>query len=84
MAPRKPRYMRVIYFDRDGRTANVSTAIITDDTDVNRRTVELQQTGRNVNVQTTEPVRDPQLVPSLDAVLAQLPAGYTRDPNLSW
>jgi hypothetical protein len=84
MGSRKPRYMRIIYFDRDARTANVSSEIITNDTEVNHRTSELQRGGRSVYVQTTEPVRDVNDVPPVNRVLAQLPAGFSHDPGLSW
>ena len=84
MGSRKPRYMRIIYYDRATGTANVSREIITNDTDVNHRTAELQRDGRSVYVQMTEPVRDVNDVPSVERVLAQLPAGFSHDPGLRW
>ena len=83
MPARKPRYFRVIYYDRDNLTCNVS-GIICDDTAVTNRTRELQKTGRNVNISTTEPQVDSNDVPSIESLLKMLPAGYRHDPELSW
>jgi hypothetical protein len=83
MAARKPRYFRVIYYDRDQLTCNISE-IISDDTAVTNRTCELQETGRNVNISTTDPQVDRKNVPSIDSLLKMLPAGYRYDQDLSW
>lgn len=83
MSARKPRYFRVIYYDRDQYTCNVSE-IICDDTAVTNRTCELKKTGRNVNISTTEPQVDRNDVPSIEQILKTLPAGYRHDPGLSW
>lgn len=84
MGSRKPRYMRIVYYDRDAKTANVSREIITNDTEVTHRTSELQRGGRDVYVSVTESVRDIDDVPPVSRVLSQLPAGFTHDPGLSW
>lgn len=83
MPARKPRYFRVIYYDRDKLTCNVSQ-IISDDTAVTNRTCELQKAGRNVNISTTDPQLDMQKVASIESLLKELPLGYRHDPNLSW
>lgn len=83
MPARKPRYFRVIYYDRDQLTYNIS-AIISDDTAVTNRTCELQKTGRKVSISTTNPQMDSKQVPSIEFLLGQLPNGYRHDPNLSW
>ena len=83
MSARKPRYFRVIYYDRDQLTCNVSE-IISDDTAVTNRTCELQEAGRNVNISTTDPQVDRENVPSIDSLLKMFPAGYRHDPNLFW
>lgn len=83
MPARRPRYMRVIYYDRDQHTCNVS-GVITDDTAITNRTCELQESGRNVNISTTKPEIDSGKVPSKEALLKQLPEGYRYDPELSW
>lgn len=83
MPARKPRYLRVIYYDRDKLTCNVSE-IISDDRAVNNRTCELQEAGRNVNISTTKPEMDSSKVPSIAFQLEQLPSGYRHDPDLSW
>jgi hypothetical protein len=83
MPARKPRYFRVIYYDRDKCTCNIS-GITCDDTAVTARTCQLQQQGRNVNISTTDPETDKSRVPSAESLLRQLPDGYTHDPELSW
>ncbi len=83
MPVRKPRYFRVIYYDRDKSTCNVSE-IISDDTAVTNRTCELQKAGRNVNISATNPQVDRKKVPSFEYLLKTLPAGYRHDPNLFW
>lgn len=83
MSIRKPRYFRVIYYDRDQLTCNISE-IITDDTEVSRRTCKLQDTGRNINISTTDPQRDINKVPSKESLLRELPKGYKYAPDLSW
>ena len=83
MPARKPRYFRVIYYDQDQLTCNVS-AVISDDTAVTKRTCDLQKAGRNVNISTTNPQMDSKTVPSIDSLLKTLPGGYRHDPDLSW
>jgi hypothetical protein len=83
MPARKPQYFRVIYFDQDKLTCNVSQ-IISDDTAVTNRTCELQKAGRNVNVSTTDPQLDKKNVPSIESLLEKLPFGYRHDSDLSW
>ncbi len=83
MSARKPRYFRVFYYDRDQLTCNVG-GIISDDTAVTNRTCQLQETGRNVNISTTDPQLNSNAVPSIDSLLKILPDGYRHDPNLSW
>ncbi len=83
MPARKPRYFRVIYYDRDKRTCNIS-GITCDNTAVTERTCQLQQLGRNANISTTSPETDKNQVPSVESLLRQLPDGYTHDPDLSW
>ena len=83
MPSRRPRYFRVIYYDRDKCTCNVS-GINCDDTAVTERTCQLQQQGRNVNISTTNPEKDRTEVPSVESLLGQLPDGYEHDPDLSW
>lgn len=83
MPARKPRYMRVIYYDRDELTCNVS-GVITDDTAITNRTCELQESGRNVNISNTTPEIDCSKVPSKESLLKELPEGYQYDPGLFW
>jgi hypothetical protein len=83
MSARKPRYFRVIYYDRDKLTCNVSQ-VVSDDTAVTSRTCELQKAGRNVNISTTGPQLDKKDVPSIDSLLRTLPPGYRYDPDLFW
>ena len=83
MSARKPRYFRVVYLDRDANKCGVSDAI-SDDTEVTRRTVELQRAGRHVNITTTDPQTDIGKVPSVTSLLAGIPHGYTYDPKLRW
>jgi len=80
---RKPRFFRVIYYDRDAKTFNVSD-IVSDDTAVTNRTFELQKVGRNVNITTTTPETDRERVPTPQVLFAGMPAGYRHDPNLRW
>lgn len=83
MSTRKPRYFRVIYYDRDKLTCNVSD-IISDDSFVSSRTCELQASGREVNISTTDPQVDRRNVPSIESLLEMLPNGYRYDPKLFW
>lgn len=83
MPSRKPRYLRVIYLDRDQKTGNVSE-VICDDTAVTNRTCKLQKAGRHINITTTKPQVVRNNVPSIESLLQDLPDGYKHDPKLSW
>lgn len=83
MPTRKPRYFRVIYLDLDAQTCNVSE-IMSDDTDLMNRTIELQHSGRRVSIATTSPVTSIRDVPTVDTVLAHQLAQYAYDPGLRW
>lgn len=83
MPASKPRYLRVIYYDRDARTCNASR-ILTNDLPASARTCKLQRTDRNVNLSSTEPQKDRRKVPSIQSLMSKLPAGYRHDPTLSW
>jgi hypothetical protein len=83
MGARKPRYMRVVYLDRDADRERL------DGDHHGRQRGEpadrgAATDGRNVSVQPTAPVLDRASVPSVEALVALFPEGYTRDPNLSW
>ena len=78
----KRQFFRVIYYDRDARTFNVSE-VMSDDRLVTDRTVELQR-SRQVNITSTNPETDPKKVPSLEKLLTEIPAGYRHDPKLRW
>lgn len=83
MAARKPCYFRVRYFDHDSRRVGIS-GIISDDTEVGKRTVELIDAGRNVNILTTNREQDIERVPSIQSLKSNLPKGYAYDPSLKW
>lgn len=83
MPTRKVKYFRVIYYDRDNLTCNISE-IITDDTEINEKTCNLLYKGRNVNVSATVAQIDRNKVDSKESLLKTLPRGYRYDPNLSW
>ena len=83
MPTRKPRYFRVIYYDRDALKIGISE-IITDDTAVTERTCQLKNAGKNVNISTTGPEKDIRKVPSIDDLVRNLLPGYTYDPSVRW
>lgn len=83
MSGTRLRYFRVIYYDRATKTYNVS-GIITDDTQVTARTVELQKDGREVNIATTAPTPNLEAVPSVAELLSKPPKGYSHDDKLRW
>jgi len=83
MPQHKPRYFRVYYLDRDAQTFSISD-VISDDTDITNQTVHLQESGRNVNICTTEPKLYVDDVPSVEELVGDAPDGYTLDPQLKW
>ena len=84
MSPsRRPRYFRIVYYDRDAKTFNASE-VVTDDSATADRTVELQMSGRNVNISTTNLELAPENVPTLEMLFRGAPDGYKHDPHLRW
>ena len=65
------RFFRIIYYDRDARTFNISE-VVSDDTSETDRTVELRKIGRNVNISTTTPETDGKRVPSVQELTARM------------
>lgn len=83
MGVRKPRYFLLFYYNDDAKTFNV-TGPITDDTAVTDKTVELQKSGKNLRISTSNPEMDIRKVPNLKNCIHLGPSGYKYDPNLSW
>ena len=76
----KPKHFRIMFFDDEACTMNVSE-ITADDEAVTDRTAELQHSGRLVHISTTTPQADIDQVPSAEG---QYLAEFERDPNLRW
>ena len=84
MPAKNPIYFRIIFYDDDARTCGIS-GIISDDTEVIKRTCALQKAEKNVRIQTAgNPVKDIDMVPSVTELTTRLPEGYSYDPQLKW
>ena len=57
---------------------------MTDDRAVEDRAIELQRSGREVSISTTNPETDIRKVPSIGSIVSSLADRYSHDPNLWW
>ncbi len=78
-----PRYLRVVFYERDSKTLGVS-GIVTDDTEAAERTARRLEAGRRVSISITLPVLQLDDVPSVEEIVGRAPKGYRYDPELRW
>ena len=78
------RWIMVVYYDHCLRLFNIDDPIL-DDRRVTDRTVELQETGRNVTIWTiTEPVQRDGVPPNPIKFLKAHSRGYGYSPVVRW